>query len=79
MLGHWNDDDVIPCFDCCICALGDMNYLTSMNENNFELASEEQIITRLENNQYPDYKQCMIDTLKKVYNINWKEAEKKEK
>jgi hypothetical protein len=46
-----------------------------MNENNFTPASKEQIIARLENNKYPDYRQCMINTLKEVYNINWKEKE----
>lgn len=76
MFSHWNGDDIIPCFDCDICALGDMNCLTSMNENNFCMTSKEQIITRLKNNKYPDYRQHMIDTLKEVYNINWKEVEK---
>lgn len=75
MFGHWDDDEVNPCFDCHICALGDMNCLTAMNENNFQPASKEQIIARLKNNRYPDYRQRMIDTLKKVYNVDWKEEE----
>ena len=73
MFGHWNEDDVPPCFDCHICALGDMNCLTSMNENNFKPASKEQIITRLKNNRFPNYRQSMINTLKEVYNVDWKE------
>lgn len=74
VFSHWNDDR-ISCFDCHICALGDMNCLAGTNENNFTPASKEQIITRLKNNEYPDYRQGMIDTLKEVYNVDWKEAE----
>lgn len=74
MLGHWHiDDDVAPCFDCYICALGDMDCLTAATENKFRLASKEQIIARLKNHRYSDYEQHMINTLKEVYNIDWKE------
>lgn len=73
MLGHWNiDDDVAPCFDCYICALGDMDCLAAATENKFRLASKEQIIARLKNHKYSDYEQHMINTLKAVYNVDWK-------
>ena len=78
MFSHWNDDEVAPCFDCHICAFGDMICLTGMNENNFQPASKEQIIARLKNNNYPDYRQRMIDTLKEVYNVDWKGVEENE-
>jgi len=73
MFGHWDEDEVVPCFDCQICAFGDMNCLTGTNENNFQPASKEQIIARLKNNKYPNYKKSMIDTLKEVYNIDYRE------
>lgn len=39
-----------------------------MREDLFSLASERQLVERLNEGKYPDYKQLMIDTLKRSYN-----------
>lgn len=68
-----DDDDVVPCFDCEICGLGDLYCVAARHENYFCMASKEQIINRLKNNKFPDERQHMIDTLKEIYNIEWRE------
>lgn len=58
--------------ECCICSKGgycaaghgDFVYST--------LADKEQIIDRLDNGKYHDYRQLMIETLKNVYNYEYK-------
>lgn len=52
--------------ECAICGFGEC-CLAAMYEDDFELATKEQIICRLNNNKYPLYRQLMIDTLKNVF------------
>lgn len=58
--------------ECAICGLGGC-CLTTMYEDNFELATKEQIVSRIDNNEYPFYKQLMIDTLKNVFDYIYEE------
>lgn len=54
--------------ECAICSSGDGGCLATMREDLFSLASERQLVERLNEGKYPDYKQLMIDTLKRIYN-----------
>lgn len=54
--------------ECAICGSGDGGCLATMREDLFSLASERQLVERLNEGKYPDYKQLMIDTLKRSYN-----------
>lgn len=62
--------------ECAICGLGEC-CLTTMYEDNFELATKEQIVSRIDNNEYPFYKQLMIDTLKNVFDYIYEENQSK--
>lgn len=53
--------------ECAICCLGE-GCLASMREDFFVLASERQIVERLNKSKYSKYRQLMVDTLKKEYN-----------
>ena len=53
---------------CAICGSGDGGCLATMREDFFFLASERQLVERLNEGKYPNYKQLMIDTLKRSYN-----------
>lgn len=46
--------------DCCICACGGCCYAGN-GDNDFSIASREQIIERLKANKYPDFRQKMLD------------------
>lgn len=50
--------------ECAICACGD-GCVVGFRDDYFSPASERQLVERLNNNRYPDYRQLMIDTLKK--------------
>jgi hypothetical protein len=50
------------CAGCCLAGHGDDDY---------SLASKNQIIKRLDNGEYPDYRKLMIDTLKNKYNYDY--------
>ncbi len=52
--------------ECAICVCGD-GCLASMHEDFFALASERQLVERLNEGRYPNYRQLMIDTLKKHF------------
>lgn len=54
--------------ECAICRFGDDNCLTAMYEDNFCLATKNQIIERLNNNRYPCYRQVMINALNTKFN-----------
>lgn len=60
---------------CAICGSGDGGCLAAMHEDLFSLASERQLVERLNEGKYPNYKQLMIDTLKKIYNHEYTEIE----
>lgn len=49
--------------ECAICACGDC-CVAGFHDDYFSPASERQLVERLNNNRYPDYRQLMIDTLK---------------
>ena len=52
--------------ECAICRFGSSNCLTAMYEDNFILATKNQIEERINNNSFPRYHQIMIDTFKKL-------------
>lgn len=54
------------CFDCDICALAG-GCLASMRDDDFILASKEQIIERLDNHQYESKRKHMKETLIREY------------
>jgi hypothetical protein len=60
---------------CAICGSGGGGCLATMSEDLFSLASERQLVERLNEGKYPNYKQLMIDTLKKIYNHEYTEIE----
>lgn len=51
--------------ECAICACGDC-CLAGFRDDDFSPASERQLVERLNNNRYPNYRQLMIDTLKSM-------------
>lgn len=53
--------------ECAICVCAD-GCLASMHEDFFVLASERQLVERLNDRRFPNYRQLMIDTLKKHFN-----------
>ena len=48
--------------ECCICACGDC-CLAGHGDDDFSPATNEQILERLKNGNYPNYRQMMIDEL----------------
>lgn len=50
------------CFDCAICALSG-GCLASMRDDDFIIASKEQLIERLDNHEYEGYRKQMKETL----------------
>lgn len=50
--------------ECAICACGDC-CVAGSHDDDFSPASEWQLVERLNNNRYPNYRKLMIDTLKK--------------
>lgn len=60
---------------CAICGSGGGGCLATMREDLFSLASERQLVERLNEGKYPNYRQLMIDTLKKIYNHEYTEIE----
>ena len=61
------------CFTCCICAHGDGSCLAGSNDDDFVLASKEQIIGRLDNGRYTSDKDRMINVLQDKYEYKYKE------
>lgn len=57
--------------ECCICACGDA-CLAGHGDDDFSLASKEQIVERLDNGQYKSYTDIMIGVLKHRYGYNYK-------
>lgn len=56
--------------ECCVCACG-MFCLAGHGDDDFCLASKEQIIENLDNNRYRSYTDYMITTLRNVYNYEY--------
>ena len=56
--------------ECCVCVCGDA-CLAGHGDDDYRLASKEQIIKRLDKGQYSSYTQMMIDTLKNVYGYKY--------
>ena len=52
--------------ECAICALGGGGCLTAMYENNYVPASRKQVEKRLENGEYSQYRDLMIDYISKI-------------
>jgi hypothetical protein len=63
---------------CCICACGDY-CLAGHGDDDFCLASKKQITERLDNGAYSSYRETMINTLKYVYEYNYKDKNEKYK
>jgi hypothetical protein len=59
---------------CCICACGDF-CLAGHGDDDFRLATKEQIISRLDKGQYRSYRFMMINTLFIVYNYEYIRSE----
>ena len=58
------------CNECPICANGDA-CLAAMYDDDFILASKEQIIERLDNGKYERYRKLMKETLIREYLYNY--------
>ena len=56
--------------ECCVCACGDF-CLAGHGDDDYSLASKEQIIARLDKGEYSSYRNTMIDTLEKVYGYKY--------
>ena len=54
------------CNDCAICALAG-GCLAGMRDNDFVVASKEQLIERLDNNEYERHRKKMKETLIREY------------
>lgn len=54
------------CFDCAICALSG-GCLAGMRDDDFIIASKEQLIERLDNHEYERHRKRMKETLIKEY------------
>ena len=48
--------------ECCVCACGD-GCLAGHGDDDFSPATNEQILERLKNGNYPNYRKMMIDEL----------------
>jgi hypothetical protein len=62
--------------ECCICACGDF-CLAGHGDDDYSLASKEQINKRLNKGQYSSYKKTMLETLENVYGYKYEEPIKK--
>lgn len=58
--------------ECCICVCGDGGCLAGHGDDDFSLASKEQIISRLDKGQYQSYTNIMIGILKNKYGYDYK-------
>ena len=56
--------------ECCVCACGDF-CLAGHGDDNYCLATKEQIISRLDKGEYKSYTNIMIDTLRNVYGYDY--------
>jgi len=56
--------------ECCVCMCAGC-CLAGHGDDDYSLASKNQIIKRLDNGEYPDYRKLMIDTLKNKYNYDY--------
>lgn len=56
--------------ECCICACGDF-CLAGHGDDDYCLATKEQLISRLDKGQYTSHTNIMINTLKTVYNYDY--------
>lgn len=56
--------------ECCVCACGD-GCLAGHGDDDYSLASKEQIIERLDKGRYPSYTKTMINTLENVYGYKY--------
>lgn len=55
---------------CCVCACGDF-CLAGHGDDDYCLATKEQLISRLDKGQYKSYTNIMIDTLRNVYGYDY--------
>lgn len=60
--------------ECAICLCGGC-CLAGNGDDDFILAPKEKIIDNLNEGHYPNYRKLMIDTLKDVYEYEYKEVE----
>ena len=60
--------------ECCVCACGDF-CLAGHGDDDFCLATKEQIISRLDKGQYRAYRFEMVNTLQKVYGYTYTRSE----
>jgi len=60
--------------ECCVCACGDF-CLAGHGDDDFRLATKEQIISRLDKGQYRSYRFMMVNTLFNVYNYEYTRSE----
>lgn len=56
--------------ECCVCVCGDF-CLAGHGDDDYFLASKEQIIARLDKGKYSSYTDYMINTLKVVYGYEY--------
>jgi hypothetical protein len=54
--------------ECAVCN-AEGGCLAGHGDDDFSPATKEQLINRLNNNKYPSYRQLMIDTLKRSFNV----------
>lgn len=57
--------------ECCICACGDF-CLAGHGDDDYRLATKEQIIARLDEGRYQSYTKTMMETLENVYGYKYK-------
>lgn len=58
--------------ECCVCSCAG-GCLAGHGDDDFCVASKEQIIKRLDKGRYPKYRDYMIKFLKKHYGVEYKE------
>lgn len=57
--------------ECCVCAIGD-GCLASSGDDFYRPATKEEIIRRLDEDEYPCYRKQMIETLKQSYGYSYR-------
>lgn len=57
--------------ECAICFCGSGHCIAAMLDDYWQPATKEQLISRLNNNEYSSYRQLMIDTLYSNFNIKY--------
>ena len=57
--------------DCSVCRLGDGGCIAGHGDDDFCLATEEQLVERLDNNKYSDRRSYMITVLKDKFGIDY--------